>query len=153
MNSIIAMMAEARSEAAKRIQSNKHILFDAFDVNGVTGAEVRFEGSGDSGGVESIELHNVENEDGNKILLKNIEGAKVLEGTQFSPEGIKEIYVKDPVTINDLIESIVYDALKVEHEGWENNDGAYGEFHFHSEDRVILMEYNERSIEHHEHEF
>jgi hypothetical protein len=151
MDEILSMMVKARGEAAKRIQSNKHILFDAFDANGVTGAEVRFDGSGDSGGIEGIDL--VTDKDANAILTKVVEGGKILEYTQFGPDGTKEVYNNNPATVNDLIESICYDALKAEHEGWENNDGAYGDIHFDSETRSVTMNFYERSTEYHEHEF
>jgi len=150
-NRIVEMMAKSRDSAAKRIQSNKHILFDAFDANSVTGADARFDGSGDSGGVDEIDL--ATDQDANAILTKVVEGAKVLECTRFGTEGWEDVLTTDPITIKDLIESIVYDALKAEHEGWENNEGAYGDIQFDSETRKIIMNFYERSTEHHEHEF
>lgn len=151
---IMAMMAKSRESAVERIKKNKHILFDAFDANGINSAEVTFDGSGDSGSVEDITLEAIaEHIDTEKVLSKIVEGVQVYEGTQYSPEGMKELFSDKPATVNDLIESICYDALKAKHEGWENNGGAYGELRFNSEDRTIFLEFNERSIECHEHEF
>lgn len=154
---ILEMMALGRSEAAKRIQLNKHILFDLLDSKNISNVVVNFDGSGDSGGVEQILLH-PRNEDSihfdsNAICAQNVEGAKVLHGTRMGPGGWEQIYEEGPITVKSLIENICYDALKAEHEGWENNDGAYGEISFYCEDRSVKMEYYERETKFFEHEF
>ena len=57
------------------------------------------------------------------------------------------------MAITDVIESLAYNLLQNEHGGWENNDGAYGEFRFDTADRIITLGYNERftSSEYSEH--
>ena len=42
------------------------------------------------------------------------------------------------------IEELAYDALSDLHGGWENNDGAYGEFVFDTAKRSISLAYYER---------
>jgi hypothetical protein len=153
MESIMAMMAQGRNNASKRIEKNKHSLFDALDAKGVSSVNVTFDGSGDSGGVEEINLEASKGVDKNKVLTTVVDGVQVYEGTQFSPEGITEIFSDKPATVNDIIESICYDALKVHHEGWENNDGAYGELNFYCDNREITMVFHERQITSHEYEF
>ncbi|KEZ19420.1 hypothetical protein CP98_01941 [Sphingobium yanoikuyae] len=46
---------------------------------------------------------------------------------------------------------MAYDLLKEKHDGWENSDGAYGEFTFDVAAQTITLDYNERfmSSEHH----
>ena len=50
---------------------------------------------------------------------------------------------------------LAYDFLEEVHDGWENEDGAYGEFVFDVGERTIRLEYNERvmTTSYSEHEF
>ena len=50
---------------------------------------------------------------------------------------------------------VAYDFLSETHGGWENNDGAYGEFSFDVAARTITLDYNERytATEFYSHEF
>ena len=41
-------------------------------------------------------------------------------------------------------ERCAYDFLSDTHGGWENNDGAYGEFCFDASARTVHLEFNER---------
>jgi hypothetical protein len=47
-------------------------------------------------------------------------------------------------SVSDVVEALAYDLLEEEHGGWENNDGAYGEFRFDVTDRTISLAYHER---------
>ena len=49
--------------------------------------------------------------------------------------------------MHDAIERLAYDLLEETHGGWENNEGAYGEFVFDVAERTIRLEYNERVME------
>jgi hypothetical protein len=42
------------------------------------------------------------------------------------------------------VEALVYAFLAETHGGWENNEGAYGDFTFTVADRSIILDYNER---------
>ena len=59
------------------------------------------------------------------------------------------------MTIQEAIETLVYDFLRQVHSGWEINDGAYGDFIFDVAERTIKLDYNERytSSENFSHEF
>ena len=48
------------------------------------------------------------------------------------------------MSLTDAIEKLVYDFLENSHWGWEDGDGAYGEFTFDVVDRTINLDYNER---------
>ena len=41
-------------------------------------------------------------------------------------------------------QQLAFDFLSDTHGGWENNDGAYGEFCFDAAARCIHLEFNER---------
>jgi hypothetical protein len=47
-------------------------------------------------------------------------------------------------TLRDAIEALCYDCLALVHDGWENNDGAYGTFTFNVAVRTIELEFNGR---------
>jgi hypothetical protein len=42
------------------------------------------------------------------------------------------------------IEALCYDYLEQEHDGWENNDGGYGEFIIDVAQRTISLEFCQR---------
>ena len=134
----------ARLEADLR-PANKTALFDALAAAGVSLVSVAFDGSGDSGQIESID-------------------AFAGEATTEFPAGAIEIAEPLPdgsgverktISIHDAIEHLAYDFLEETHGGWEDNEGAYGEFTFDVAERKITLEYNERFIEteYSEHEF
>ena len=50
----------------------------------------------------------------------------------------------DSQSVSDIVEALAYDLLEEEHGGWENNDGAYGEFRFDVTNRTITLAYHER---------
>jgi len=47
-------------------------------------------------------------------------------------------------SVSDAVEALVYAFLEETHGGWENNEGAYGEFTFNVAARTITLDYNER---------
>ena len=51
---------------------------------------------------------------------------------------------RSTISIADAIERLAYDFLDDTHCGWENNDGAYGDFTFDVAERTITLDYNER---------
>ena len=59
------------------------------------------------------------------------------------------------LSLQDVVEQLAYDFLSDTHGGWENNDGAYGEFSFDVAARTITLDYNERytATEFYSHEF
>ena len=114
--------------------ANKAALFDALAAAGITSVLVHFDGSGDSGQIEDVDAtagdQPAEVPNGNIEIAQVRWGAANIEGTSLS--------------VRDAIESLAYDFLEQTHGGWENNEGAYGEFTFDVENRTITLEYNER---------
>jgi len=140
----------AHAARAARIEAlrpgNKDRLFDGLMAAGITHVTVTFDGAGDSGQIESI-------------------GAWAGETAVDSPRDPKSPYAAltwdDPevemrsLSLEDVVEQLAYDFLSDTHGGWENNDGAYGEFCFDAAARCIHLEFNERftSSELHTHDF
>ena len=48
------------------------------------------------------------------------------------------------LTLEGAVEELVYDLLSATHSGWQDNDGAYGEFCIGARARTIHLEFNER---------
>ena len=115
-------------------QTNKVTLFSALERAGVTKIVITFDGYGDSGQIEDVQAKAGDDD----ITMPNamIEFATTVWG-QPEPE-------RSSVTVATAVESLTYDALERTHGGWENNDGAYGEFCFDASARCIHLEFNER---------
>jgi hypothetical protein len=133
---------EAKSAVQKRLYDelqprNKSALFEALAAAGITHVIVSFDGYGDSGQIENIEV-----KAGDAIVDMpdvQIEIARALWG-EAEPE-------RSEVAVADAVEHFVYDILMDTHEGWENNDGACGDFTFDVAARTITLDYNERYTE------
>lgn len=113
---------------------NKAALFDALAIAGVTLVVVSFDGYGDSGQIE-----NVEAKAGDTVVAMPNGTIEIADAVwdQIEPD-------RSAISIADAIERLVYDFLTDTHCGWENNDGAYGDFTFDVAERTITLDYNER---------
>ena len=128
------------------LPDNKAALFDALTAAGVHTIVVEFDGSGDSGQMERPDAFGADNQSvplpEAKIPFKIV--------TFDGPAIVSE--QRDP---RDVIEAMTFELLEQTHDGWENNDGAFGEFTFSVADRTITLDYNERYTDstNHQHEF
>jgi hypothetical protein len=111
---------------------NKTTLLDALAAQGITAVIVTFDGSGDSGQVENIEVQ------GHVIDLPATQVE--LAFASWRSTDIR----RETLSLTDAVEALVYELLRQTHEGWENNEGAYGEFTFNVAKRSITLDYNER---------
>lgn len=127
--------------------ANREILFDILAREGVENVTVLFEGSGDSGSLEDSDLPlNVKN-----IVVK---GCRISQGTVWNGDGPTKRW-KENCTVEDVLKSLCYEVLSSEHGGWENNDGAWGEFTFNVKERTAHLDFNQRYTESdlYEHQF
>jgi hypothetical protein len=110
---------------------NKRAVFDALVAAGIATVNVEFDGEGDSGQIQGIaaddspEVPNIAIE-----LQKAPWGSGKLDSSQS--------------TLREAIETLCYDYLEQHQGGWENNDGAFGEFIFNVAERRIELEFNAR---------
>jgi hypothetical protein len=114
--------------------ANKDALFPTLAAAGITSVLVRFDGSGDSGQIEEIDIVA-----GDKPATFPAENVVILRADwgATEPERVES-------SVNDAVEALVYAFLEETHGGWENNEGAYGEFTFNVPERTITLDYNER---------
>ena len=125
-------------EFAKRCQSvrpeNKAALFDALAQATITSVEVTFDGYGDSGQIEDIIA-----KAGDKDVALPAITLEIARAEWDNPDIVREVR-----SLKDAIEQLAYDFLRETHDGWENNEGAFGDFHFDVAQRSITLDYNER---------
>ena len=116
---------------------NKTALFDALAAAGVTHVIVSFDGSGDSGQIENIEVK--AGEETAALPAHAVELARA-EWSKSEPQRVT-------VNIREAIEQLAYDFLTTKHSGWEDNEGAYGEFLFDVAARTITLDFFERFVD------
>ena len=134
-----------KSRADELLSINKNALFVLLAAADITLVEVSFDGCGDSGQIEEIQ-------------------ARTGEGSVELPEA--QVEILDPIwgssetrvhtlTIHDAIEAMAYALLRQTHDGWEDGDGAHGDFTFDVAAQTITLDYNERytSSNNYTHEF
>ena len=143
-----ALMAkwEAQPQRAAELHpANKASLFAALAAAGVTRVDVRFDGIGDSGQIEEVQA--LAGDDPVELPATTVE-IKRLDDRQEAPKIVVE-------PLREAIETLSYAFLEQTHAGWENNEGAYGDFTFDVAAGTITLDYNERfeSSENHTHEF
>jgi hypothetical protein len=129
--------AEHERRDAELRPFNKTAVFDALAAAGITIVVVAFDGYGDSGQIENVEAK--AGEDLVALPSGEVEIASAV-WDQANPE-------RTPMTVHDAIERLVFDFLGMTHDGWENSDGAYGDFTFDVAERTITLDYNERYMQ------
>lgn len=116
------------------LAENKTSLFDALAGARIDTVEVTFNGYADEGQIEGA----VADGEGGDTDLQSIhvEVARVEWGNQ--------IVTRQTLSVKDAIEKLVHDILEQTYSGWENNQGAYGDFLFDVEEQTIKLNFNER---------
>ena len=115
-------------------EPNKATLFDALAAANITEVHVDFDGEGDSGQINGV------------VAFSGNEQIDLPEGTVTIHQlGWGETEpTPTEITLEDAVEILCYGYLSDHHNGWENNDGAYGEFRFDVAKRTIKLEFNGR---------
>lgn len=130
-----AKLAAVAALEAESLPQNKAALFDALAAAGIDNVIVCFDGCGDSGQIESVTAYAA---DGAESALPP------------TTIGMREVSLDGPTiaaeqrSVREAVEIMAYAFLEETHDGWENNDGAYGEFIFRVAERAINLDYNER---------
>ncbi len=131
----ILTQSRAYGELCETVRAdNKTMLFDALAAAGITKVVVHFDGYGDSGQIEDTAAYAGDADA--SIPAELIEIARPRWGEAEAD--------RDSCSLRDAIEALSYDALEETHGGWENNEGAYGDFTFDVATRKITLDYNER---------
>ncbi len=123
-----------RQVAAEANRRNKTAVFDALAEAGITAVQVDFDGEGDSGQIESVTGYT-----GDEMASLPLTGVPI----QQARWGTTEVETT-ALPLSEAVEALCYAFLAEDHDGWENNDGAYGEFHLDVAKRIIELEFNGR---------
>jgi hypothetical protein len=132
---IMADQAERDAAEVALHARNKEALFDGLRHVGIAHVLVSFDGSGDSGQIESIEA------------WSDADQSVTLPAAQITFAGIdwqSGAPTERLLRLESAAEELVYDLLSDTHSGWQDNDGAYGEFCIDVRARTIHLEFNER---------
>jgi hypothetical protein len=115
-------------------EANKAALMSALKAAGITSITVNFDGVGDSGQIEEVTAFA-----GNTPAALPNPSIEIRIACWGDPE--------IETTVNPLpeaVEALCYGYLEQTHDGWENNDGAYGEFTIDVETNSIELDFNAR---------
>lgn len=136
---------EYRARAARFDPANKKALFDALGAAGISHVIVSFDGYGDSGQIESIDAWA-----GDASMALPVQDVTLVLARWDNAEVKAET-----MSVESAIEHMVYEYLERTHSGWENNDGADGEFMFSVVNGTVTLDYNEHytASENYTHEF
>jgi hypothetical protein len=129
-----AEAAKHRVALARKVAQAKTSLFDCLEDAGLILITVDFDGSGDSGQIEGIFAFDEYGEVA--VPRASLPCISLNPGARADTTELQ--------SVSDVVEALAYDLLEEEHGGWENNDGAYGEFRFDVTDRTITLAYHER---------
>lgn len=134
---------EARATAL--YPANKAALMAAFAAAGITSVVVTFDGYGDSGQIENCEV-----KAGDRLVDLPDTPVEIAR-TEFFCETVD----RRSEPLREAIESVCYLILEAKHGGWENNEGAYGEFVFDVAAGTVTLDFNYRieTTENHSYEF
>ncbi len=134
-----------REHIKTALEHNRKTLFDKLAACAITSVTVSFDGYGDSGQIENVEAKHGDD----VIALPDVR--LELWQADWNNAGI----ARRASTIHGAVEELCYALLAQTHCGWENNEGAYGDFTFDVAGQSITLDYNERytESENYTHEF
>jgi hypothetical protein len=131
----IARYQDHARRVAEARPANKAVLFDALARAGITSVAVNFDGYGDSGQIEQVEVYA-----GDVVAELPADQIEFVEPVY----GNREKVDRSTHTVSDAIETLVYAFIEETHSGWENDGGAHGDVTFDVGNRTITLDYNER---------
>ncbi len=129
-----ARWRERERLSAEAQPANKAAIFDALAAANITDVVLEFDGCGDSGQIERTVAHAGDRE-AELPSLPLAQAEPIPDGG-----GLHQV----ECSLYEAIEALAYELLEDSHGGWENNDGAYGEFTFDVAKRTITLAFNQR---------
>ena len=112
-------IAKAKAETKNK---NKQTLCAIMEALGITSLEVEFDGSGDSGQVNGVNVY----PQGKQTAFEQIQTKVFRTACFYSSAGNRIEEQEEECAADDLAADFAYDVLEFKHSGWEINDGAFG---------------------------
>ena len=120
--------------AGEVLDENKTAVFGALSAAGIATVTVHFDGYGDSGQIEEIEAQAA----GTAVPLP--EGTIDIASPLWDGSGVQ----RTSLPVREAIEQLAYDFLGQTYCGWQDKDGAYGDFTFDVANCAITLDYHQR---------
>jgi len=115
--------------------ANRQAIMEVMRQHGCKSACVSYSGSGDSGGIEDVEVEGLgDHEPSVKVMRMS---------TTFNGEGWDNKLSEVSMPLAEAIRELCYDLLSRDHCGWENDSGGSGQFYFDIERDVIKWDHTE----------
>ena len=127
---------------------SQHIktMFDQLRKAGATEVVIYFDGSGDSGSIESLDIYNADRQ---QVQVDQTVIYPKEKSTWIDGQWVNEIEHKE-IPILEALEAYCYDELEKTNIDWYNNDGGFGEMRISLSDTVsVELEVNQRYTEYH----
>lgn len=131
---------------------SQHIktIFEQLRAAGASTITISFDGSGDSGSIESVDIYNAE---GKRMQIDLTVTYPTEKSSWVDDKWVTETTEKE-MPIADALEAYCYDELEKTQIDWYNNDGGFGEMTINLDDKVeIELEVNTRYTEYHSETF
>lgn len=136
-DSYVASYERYRQAVNKANALNKAMVFGALARANITTLTMDFNGEGDNGQLDNL-------------VLRAGDATASLPTwavTLYQAHGNSEQLTQQDMTLQDAIETLCYGYLDQEHEGWENDAGAYGTFRFDVAAHRIVLEFHGRLLD------
>jgi len=124
MTDFLDTTAQHKQRVHARLRENKQPLLAALRQLGAKSVVITYAGSGDSGQIESLTVHDSQEQELNldAVMITVLQSEGI-----FGDDGFREHTEPRTQPLKDALESFVYDWLEDTQPGWEINDGSSGE--------------------------
>jgi hypothetical protein len=131
-----ARQEQARMKLAAELRvATKAKLFDVLQSAGIACVTAAFDGQGDSGQIEETIAFNAD-----RKPVELPASRLTIQTAKADGSGGEE----STLPLNEVIERLCYELLEEKYQGWEDGEGAFGEFAFSIADRTLTLTFNER---------
>lgn len=121
MNAITSDILQGYYTRIRETLSTEPVLREELSRLGVASIRAEYDGVGDSGQIEEL------------TFLDNLDPPQPLKVNDETEEKVK---------------ALLYALIESRHSGWENNDGAFGNFCWDLVDGAITHKHSERFLDH-----
>jgi hypothetical protein len=143
---IWAAYEKRRQQLAQDSAINRATVMEKLKELGVGSVTVNYDGCGDSGQIEDVTFYSASDP------VRVMEESELREARVSWHSSHTHVWPQPPPSVRDMalteaIEGLCYYFLEIHHGGWENNDGAEGEFEFDVAEGTLTLTHRERIMD------
>ena len=128
---------KARTAICEQVLAdNKSVVFEALRKAAIVTVHIEFDGSGDEGTIDGVTARDAHGD----IAIPEF-------SVDVGHAGSCGTVTRSTMKLAGAVEEVVYDILTIHHDGWEINDGAFGELTFDVSAGTITYEHHSRFTE------